>query len=174
MKIHQRGEFIGTINFTKFLNFITPVDFRLLSTVCQTFNSILSFVATKYLSGQSLKTLELDFIKKSNDFPKFHTVSEEFLMKRTSLLKLVILIGQFEITQVRLRISTYAFPPTHFHLALNLKRRKVTCYYQRLSVVKIFLDNLRISKMNTTNGYFLLRSVSKLNIALWRHQTHDS
>jgi len=104
MKIHQRGEFIGTINFTKFLNFITPVDFRLLSTVCQTFNSILSFVATKYLSGQSLKTLELDFIKKSNDFPKFHTVSEEFLMKRTSLSKSAIPIGSFEITRVHLRI----------------------------------------------------------------------
>ena len=93
MKIHQHGEFIGIINFIKFLNFIMPVDFLLLSTVYPTFNSILSFVATKYLSDQSLKTLELDFIKKSNDFPKFHTVSEEFLMKRTSSLKLAILIG---------------------------------------------------------------------------------
>ena len=93
MKIHQHGEFIGIINFIKFLNFIMPVDFLLLSTVYPTFNSILSYAVTKYLFGPSLKTLELDFIKKSNDFPKFHTVSEEFLMKRTSSSKLAILIG---------------------------------------------------------------------------------
>ena len=93
MKIHQHGEFIGIINFIKFLNFIMPVDFLLLSTVYPTFNSILSFVETKYLSAQSWKTLELDSIKKSSGFLKFHTVSEEFLMKRTSLSKLAILIG---------------------------------------------------------------------------------
>ena len=86
-----------------------PVAFLLWSIVCPTFNLIWSYVVTKYHFDQNLKTLELDFTKKSNDFPKFRTVSEGFLMKKTFLLKLAILTGSLEISQVNLHKFSYVF-----------------------------------------------------------------
>ena len=94
-----------------------PAAFLLWSIVCPTFNLIWSYVVTKYHFDQNLKTLELDFTKKSSGFPKFLTVSEEFLMKKTFLLKLAIQIGSFEISQVN--------PTVPYVIILNLESNEL-------------------------------------------------